>query len=86
MARIIEMGGLSSEWTYPYRSYWGENFSQCNFSRSRTPPAAKISNFVKLPSNEHYPLLAVHTHAHHTHARNACAHMCGASETDVVEV
>jgi len=58
MARIIEMGGLSSEWTYPYRSYWGENFSQCNFSRSRTPPAAKISNFVKLPSNEHYPLLA----------------------------
>jgi cathepsin L len=88
MARIIEMGGLSAEWTYPYRSYWGENFSQCNFSRTRTPPAAKITNFVKLPSNEHYPLLGVRTqhgtHAHkhgthnHAHTRAHTPHSYGA--------
>jgi cathepsin L len=58
MRRIIDMGGLASEWTFPYRSYWGENFKTCNFSRTHTPPAAKISNYVKLPSNEHLPLLA----------------------------
>lgn len=58
MQRIIDMGGLSSEWTYPYRSYFGEDFKQCNFNRSRTPPAAKISSFVKVPENNYYSLLA----------------------------
>jgi len=91
MARIIEMGGLSAEWTYPYRSYWGENFSQCNFSHTRTPPAAKITNFVKLPSNEHYPLLGVctahttaHAHAHGAHAYIALIWACACVRSQAI--
>jgi len=62
MARIIQMGGLSSEWTYSYRSYWGSNF-QCQFNTSSTAPIAKLSSYVDLPSNEYNPIIAAVAHA-----------------------
>lgn len=53
-ARIMEMGGLATEWTYPYVSYQGKNF-ECHFG-ANTPAFAKVQNFVKLPSNVYEPL------------------------------
>jgi len=48
--------GISSEWTYPYMSYWGTNYP-CKFSKSTTPVAVQLSNYTKLPSNQYSPLL-----------------------------
>jgi cathepsin L len=62
MARIIQMGGLSSEWTYSYQSYWGKNF-QCQFNTSQTAPIAKLSAYVDCPSNEYSPIIAAVAHA-----------------------
>jgi len=51
-------GGLSSEWTYPYTSYSGNNF-QCQFNGTTNNSAfAKLSGFKGLPSNKYEPLLA----------------------------
>lgn len=52
--RIQAMGGLSSEWTYPYTSYYGDN-SQCNVSR--VSPVAQLVGYVNLPSNENSMVL-----------------------------
>jgi len=60
MQQIINMGGLSSEWTYSYNSYYGAAFT-CKFSNS-TPPAAKIRSFVKLPENVFDPLMIAVAH------------------------
>ncbi len=35
-AQLIKSGGLTSEWTYPYTSYFGNNY-QCHANGS-TPP------------------------------------------------
>lgn len=48
--QIIKMGGLSSEWTYPYDSYFGQDFT-CN--QTRFKPIAKISDYVNLPLNDY---------------------------------
>lgn len=56
MQRIMDLGGLSTEWTYSYNSYYGAAFN-CKFSNN-TPPAAKIKSYVKLPSNVYEPLIA----------------------------
>jgi cathepsin L len=53
--RIQVMGGLSSEWTYPYTSYYGDN-SQCNMSRFS--PVAQLTGYVNLPSNENGMVLS----------------------------
>lgn len=45
---IINDKGLSSEWTYPYTSYFGDN-GACNSTRFM--PTAKVSNYVNIPSN-----------------------------------
>jgi len=55
MQQIAAMGGLSSEWTYSYASYWG-TAQTCKFG-TQTPPAAKISNYVRIPSNKYDPLM-----------------------------
>lgn len=56
--QIINQGGLASEWTYPYQSYFGKNFfPTCSFSNQTTPPVAKISSYVNLPSNEYAPVI-----------------------------
>jgi cathepsin L len=48
--------GLASEWTYPYLSYFGSAYP-CRFNSSKTPIAAKIRNYVTLPSNQYFPVL-----------------------------
>jgi len=57
MARIINMGGLTSEWMYSYNSYSGKNF-QCHFSDSSIKPIAKLSSYVTLPSNQYSPVMS----------------------------
>jgi len=54
-ARIMKMGGLATEWTYPYISYSGAS-QKCQFN-SATPPFANISEFFTLPQNKYMPLL-----------------------------
>ena len=56
-AKLMEQGGQASEWTYPYRSYFGNNFNTCSFNATQTTPVAQISSFVALPSNEYAPVL-----------------------------
>jgi len=56
MAQIIAMGGLSSEWTYPYRSYFTQAFS-CQFNKSETVPMAVLSDYMTLPQNNHDSLM-----------------------------
>jgi len=53
--QIQSMGGLSSEWTYPYMSYFGDN-GACNTSL-RFKPVAKIAGYVNLPSNLAPPIM-----------------------------
>jgi len=54
--QILKQGGLSTEWTYPYQSFYGAAFT-CRYSASNTPPFATLKGFVKLPSNELDPVL-----------------------------
>jgi cathepsin L len=54
--QIIAMGGLSSEWTYPYTSWSGNNY-QCQSSTSAFSPVAKLSDYVVLPSNQYDPVV-----------------------------
>jgi len=53
-AQITLTGGLSSEWTYPYISYTGSDFT-CK--TNQIVPIAKVSKFVNLPINEQPPVL-----------------------------
>jgi len=53
-ARITEMGGLSSEWTYPYQSYYQSSY-QCR--NEQINPVVRVSSFVNLPTNEQDPIL-----------------------------
>jgi len=55
--KLIEIGGLASEWTYPYTSYFGSNFS-CHYQANITKPVAVLTSYVKLPPNEYDPVLA----------------------------
>jgi cathepsin L len=54
-AQIKVTGGLASEWTYPYNSYYGDA-NQCNVSRIK--PVAKVVSYVNLPPNEYAPVIA----------------------------
>jgi len=53
--KIIDMGGLSSEWTYPYLSWKGGNFPNCNFSPSMG--AASIKGWVNVAPNQYAPVM-----------------------------
>jgi len=53
-AKIIQMGGLDSEWIYPYQSYFGNAFT-CRYGQARA--AVMVSSFVNLPPNEQDPIL-----------------------------
>lgn len=60
--QIMKLGGLSSEWTYPYVSYRGKDYS-CIYSNKTTPPVAKLSGYSVLPPNQLQPVLgALATH------------------------
>jgi cathepsin L len=52
--QLVKQGGLSSEWTYPYMSYFGEAFT-CNATRGRV--VAKVTSYVNLPANEYDPIV-----------------------------
>jgi cathepsin L len=54
--QIIQMGGLSSEASYPYISGGGQDFT-CHFNKSDV--VAKISGFTSLPSNQYAPIMTV---------------------------
>jgi len=54
MTRINQMGGLTTEWMYPYTSYYGTNF-QCH--ANTTNPVVQLDNYVDLPSNHLEPIL-----------------------------
>eukprot|EP01125_Pyxidicula_operculata_P003741 TRINITY_DN149_c0_g3_i1.p2 TRINITY_DN149_c0_g3~~TRINITY_DN149_c0_g3_i1.p2 ORF type:complete len:370 (-),score=85.08 TRINITY_DN149_c0_g3_i1:51-1160(-) len=54
-AQIQQLGGLSTQWTYPYQSYFGSNF-ECRLS-SNTPPLATVTGYINLPSNQYSPVL-----------------------------
>lgn len=56
MARIKEMGGLTSEKFYPYVSGNGQDF-KCHFGNSTSAPVAKLSGYVNIPSNQYGPVL-----------------------------
>jgi len=53
-AKIMQMGGLSSEWTYPYTSWYGAN-AKCDNQRVTT--VATLSGYRLLKSNEYAPVL-----------------------------
>jgi len=46
--------GLSSEWTYPYISFSGNNFKCKN---NEIQPVVRLSGFKVLPSNQYVPVL-----------------------------
>jgi len=52
--RIIVMGALNSEWTYPYTSYFGTDY-KCHFGQGR--PAVKVESYVNLAINEYDPIM-----------------------------
>merc|ERR1711981_931192 len=51
MSKLIELGGQTSEWKYPYVSYFGKNF-QCHFNKTVTTPTAVLKDYKLLPSND----------------------------------
>jgi len=58
MARIVVLGGLATEWQYPYTSYYGQNYKcQLNGTHNRIQPFAKLRNFVKIAPNKYEPLM-----------------------------
>jgi len=54
-AKIMQMGGLTSEWMYPYTSYFGTDYN-CH-SNSGPSPVASLSGYKVLKSNEYNPVL-----------------------------
>jgi cathepsin L len=54
--QITATGGLTSEWQYPYISYFGSNY---NCHANQTTPFVKVAGFVDLPANELSPVLSV---------------------------
>jgi cathepsin L len=53
--KIIDMAGLSSEWTYPYLSWKGDNFPNCNYSPSMF--AALITSWINVAPNQYDPVM-----------------------------
>jgi len=54
--QIMQNGGLSTEWTYPYLSYYGQS-SNCQFNGTNSRAIINISGYKVLPSNKYDPLL-----------------------------
>eukprot|EP01111_Echinosteliopsis_oligospora_P002707 TRINITY_DN1412_c0_g1_i1.p1 TRINITY_DN1412_c0_g1~~TRINITY_DN1412_c0_g1_i1.p1 ORF type:complete len:376 (-),score=95.92 TRINITY_DN1412_c0_g1_i1:35-1141(-) len=54
--KLIAMGGLASEWQYPYVSYFGTDY-QCHFNATVTKPVAVLKDYVVLDSNNYTSVL-----------------------------
>jgi len=58
MDRIIAMGGIATEWTYPYISYYGDAES-CKFPGNMTSnPFAELVSWTRLPVNDQESVIA----------------------------
>jgi len=55
-SQILKIGGLTSEWMYPYISWSGKNYD-CRLNTSHVIPYAVLSGFEVLPSNQLAPVL-----------------------------
>jgi len=54
---VIKAGGLSSEWTYPYLSFMGQD-KQCYLNATRGfAAAAKVESYVNIKSNDEASLM-----------------------------
>lgn len=53
-ATIIQMGGLSVEWTYPYISFYGKDY-QCD--KTKYKPLVKLSDYRDLQINSYSSLI-----------------------------
>ena len=51
-AAITNSSGIASEWSYPYTSFHGDSVFPCSLDARRTPPVARVTGHVKLPSND----------------------------------
>jgi len=49
-------GGLATEWTYPYRSYFADKYD-CTFNRTKNRLAARVVGYETLPFNKYKPLM-----------------------------
>jgi len=54
--QIMNLGGLSTEWKYPYVSWYGSDFT-CKLNTTSIAPFAKVSNYVTLPTNQYAPVM-----------------------------
>eukprot|EP00009_Paramoeba_aestuarina_P005714 CAMPEP_0201521620 /NCGR_PEP_ID=MMETSP0161_2-20130828/15226_1 /ASSEMBLY_ACC=CAM_ASM_000251 /TAXON_ID=180227 /ORGANISM="Neoparamoeba aestuarina, Strain SoJaBio B1-5/56/2" /LENGTH=371 /DNA_ID=CAMNT_0047920283 /DNA_START=32 /DNA_END=1147 /DNA_ORIENTATION=+ len=54
--------GMASEWTYPYQSYFGQDFGQggsdCRFDKSKMGTAATVKGYVDLESNNYNAVMS----------------------------
>jgi len=59
MDRIMKMGGITTEWRYPYVSYFG-NAQTCKFSSNNMTvnPVAKLQSWVRLEMNDQDTVIA----------------------------
>jgi len=55
-AQLVKMGGIASEWTYPYQSYFAAAF-QCRYNATLTKPMAKLLGYTVLASNQYLPVM-----------------------------
>jgi len=53
-AAMVKNGGLESEWTYPYQSYQGSDFS-CRMNAGRA--VVRVTGYTQIPSNQYEPLM-----------------------------
>jgi len=53
--RIKQMGGLATEWNYPYTSYYGSDY-KCDPAKSASK-FAKLTSYVNLPTNKLQPVI-----------------------------
>jgi cathepsin L len=56
-AQMIKMGGLSSEWTYPYISYPGTDYG-CSTTGTKFNPVAVVTDYHVLESNDYNSVLS----------------------------
>jgi len=54
--QIMKNGGIATEWTYPYTSYFGQGFG-CQFNGTSPNAIVQVSGYKVLPSNKYDPLL-----------------------------
>ncbi len=53
---IVRAGGMTSEWYYPYVSYFGNN-ENCSAKFSKMEKTVKVSGYKKLPTNSYEAIM-----------------------------